>query len=645
MPTQSPAEAHVSYRPDIDGLRAVAVLLVLMNHVGISRLSGGYIGVDVFFVISGYLITTNILRDLADSRFSLARFYERRFRRIMPALLVMMVATSIFAFYTFFPSEMKAFVASQIGALFSVSNIVLRQQSGYFDPNSKLKPLLHTWSLGVEEQFYIVFPLLLLCITRWYQRSLKPLLWMLAIASFGMAALAVRHDTSSAFYLAPYRAWEFLLGSLLASGALPRLNTSRMRNAASAAGLLLILVSGIHYTQYTPFPGLFALPPCLGALLIIAAGEAGTTATGKLLAWTPIRCIGVISYSLYLWHWPIQIAQVTQNILVSDRYPSWIAKTAIIVVSILVAALSWRFVEQPYRRNTRRSSRVVLFTASGCIVALLLAFSIPLYRTFGWALPGVAVPSQVLAFGAAVPSEEQLRWDTCFMEPENFPAHFNAAACLAPDPTRRHVLLVGDSHAGYAYSGLHDAFPAINFSLLSITGCVPSRYETPRKFCMPSRSYIFDYLSRRPVDTVLLIGAWTADDAEHLGETTDWIKQHGMRAIVFGPTTEFDASLIRLLNLAHREHDTGLLARHRSSIAFATDQRMKLLAANHWHVPYISMYDDLCNPQFLINNENAAGCPVYSAPGISLLVDTEHLSAPGSALFAKAIQARGELQP
>jgi peptidoglycan/LPS O-acetylase OafA/YrhL len=638
------ASAKVTYRPDIDGLRAVAVLLVLFNHVGIRLAQGGFIGVDVFFVISGYLISAHILKDIAEGQFSTARFYERRFRRIVPALLVMMAVTAILAHLYLFQTETVGFAQTELGALFSVSNVVLLHQGGYFDVSAKLKPLLHTWSLGVEEQFYIVFPLLLLAIARWFRSALRPILWSLTIAGFALSCVWLRHDALGAYYLALPRAWEFLFGTLLASGSFITMDTPWKRNAASALGLLLILRSAVHLSEDIPFPGWHALLPSLGALLILAAGESGPSLVGTLLSWSPIRAIGLISYSLYLWHWPIQVFQTLQNILVPERYPTWAANTAVIVASLVAGALSWRFIEQPFRTGQLKA-RLPLFALNGALAAVLLAFHVALIHSGGWSVAGVPDSELNKSFAEASQSPMQNGWGTCYFYPEDIPSHL-ASSCLADDASRKHYLILGDSHAAHLAWGLKSTFPEINMSLVAAAGCLPTP-PIPGQESEPCSAYsrfIFDdYLVHHHVDTVLLIARWNKWNTVHIAEGIRLLRGRGINVILFGPSMEYDISAVRLLNRSRRQHDPYLMTRHFQAEPRVEDDRMKALARDQWHVPYISIFDDLCQSQWRIDGANAAGCPVYGAHGVSLLYDADHFSAPGSMLVANAIRQRHQL--
>ncbi len=303
-----PSKPNLHYRPDVDGLRAVAVLAVLAFHAGGFPTPGGFVGVDVFFVISGYLISSLIMKQIAAGTFSITSFYERRIRRILPALTVMLAFTCVLAYLYLLPTELKNFADSLLAANFSASNFYFWQHSDYFvSPLSN--PLLHTWSLAVEEQFYIVFPLLLYVLYRWWPGRVKIVVAVLAALSLAVSGYGAYHDSVTTFYMLPTRAWELLIGTLLAMKLLPELRTSIGRNLASITGILLIGCAILLFTKATPFPGLAALPPCVGAALIIWSGESGMSVVNSALSLRPVVFIGLISYSLYLFHWPIIVFQ------------------------------------------------------------------------------------------------------------------------------------------------------------------------------------------------------------------------------------------------------------------------------------------------------------------------------------------------
>lgn len=330
----------MKYRPEIDGMRAVAVILVLLFHAEGSWCPGGFIGVDVFFVISGYLITSIIRKDVAAGKFSLLNFYERRARRILPAFVVMLTTVLAVSLFVVLPSAFKGVGRSVTSSALSVSNILFWAEDGYFAAASEEKPLLHTWSLGVEEQFYFLLPLLMMWISS--NRRCVKVIAICGITSLVFSVWQVRYYPSAAFFLLPARAWELLLGSVLATVSVEAVS-SRVRNSMALCGLLTILYGACAYTVSTVFPGENALLPCLGAAAIIVGSSEGLTS--RLLSWRPVVFVGRISYSLYLWHWPVLILVQQWNI-----FPLNTTQTiACLVASFGIAVLSWRFVEQPFR--------------------------------------------------------------------------------------------------------------------------------------------------------------------------------------------------------------------------------------------------------------------------------------------------------
>lgn len=335
------------HRRDIDGLRAVALAPVVLFHAGVSFVSGGFVGVDIFFVISGFLIGSIIIRDVDNGAFSIIAFYERRFRRIIPALIVVACFSAIVGYLTMLPEQFtnlgKAIAATSV----FVSNIFFWRESGYFAPAAEWMPLLHTWSLAVEEQFYILFPLIVLALAGRGRKTLAALIGAAFLLSFVLSVYTSYKYPSAAFFLIPARAWELLLGVLI---ALPRagipIPQRWFREILSSVGLLLILGAVFTIDTQTVFPGFAAIAPCLGAAFIIVAGQSGPSLTTSLLETAPFVGLGLISYSLYLWHWPILVFLRLR--LVSIGLPPWLSAIAV-VAAIAISAFSWRFIERPFR--------------------------------------------------------------------------------------------------------------------------------------------------------------------------------------------------------------------------------------------------------------------------------------------------------
>jgi peptidoglycan/LPS O-acetylase OafA/YrhL len=339
----------MDYRQEIDGLRALAVLPVILFHAGFETFSGGFVGVDVFFVISGYLITTVILAELEQGKFSIVNFYERRARRILPALFLVIFVCIPFAWLWLLPSDMKDFSQSLVAVSVFASNILFWHQSGYFDTEAELKPLLHTWSLAVEEQFYLLFPLFLMLFWKLGKRYVLVMLGLTFFASFSVSEWAAYAKPSAAFYLFLTRGWELLIGAL-AAFYLSKANGRTFDKVASEfggyLGVVLILTAVFVYTKATPFPGFYALVPTLGTVLIILFATQKTT-VGKFVGNKVFVGLGLISYSAYLWHQPLFAFAKYK----SFSQPSYIVFLSLSVFALILAYFSWKFIEVPFRKN------------------------------------------------------------------------------------------------------------------------------------------------------------------------------------------------------------------------------------------------------------------------------------------------------
>jgi peptidoglycan/LPS O-acetylase OafA/YrhL len=354
------------YRREVDGLRALAVVPVILFHAGFAKFSGGFIGVDIFFVISGYLITTIIISDLENGKFSIVDFYERRARRILPALFVVMLVCVPFAWYWLLPSEMQDFSESLGMVSLFVSNFLFWLESGYFEKAAELKPLLHTWSLAVEEQFYVLFPLFLMSV--WYlgKRWVMVMLTVAAAASLTLAQWSLGKDPMANFFLLPTRGWELAMGAFVAfyfSRSPDALFSYRSNQILSLLGISLIICSIIFFNKSTPFPSVYALIPTAGTALILMCAWPETL-VGRILASRLFVGLGLISYSAYLWHQPI--FSFARHRSFTEPTPLFLF--ALTLMTLTVAYLSWRFVEQPFRNNNVIGrTRVFYFAFLGSI--------------------------------------------------------------------------------------------------------------------------------------------------------------------------------------------------------------------------------------------------------------------------------------
>ncbi len=368
---------NAAYRRDIDGLRAIAVVPVLAFHAHVPGFSGGFVGVDIFFVISGFLITSIIAREVDAGQFSLIRFYERRARRVLPALMVVLAFVLAMASWLYLPDDFAAVPRSALMVLLFLSNLWFFLKVGYFGGGAETMPLLHCWSLAVEEQFYIAFPILLRLIANRTPRFRLYSVATITAVSFAWALLKQADTDGFAFYMLPPRAWELLVGGLLALAKWPDVRSPVVRNGLALGGMGLILLSVFSYDKATVFPGLTALAPVLGAALLIQCAPG--TLMGRLLATRPLVGIGLISYSLYLWHWPL-IVFVNYA---GDKVLHGPIQVAVIVCSIIIAWASWRYVERPFR-DSRQFSQRRIFMTTGWAMAAVGLLSLLLMLPGGW---------------------------------------------------------------------------------------------------------------------------------------------------------------------------------------------------------------------------------------------------------------------
>jgi peptidoglycan/LPS O-acetylase OafA/YrhL len=372
------------YRPDIDGLRALAVIAVILFHARIPGFGGGFVGVDVFFVISGFLITQLLLVRSGQPFGSwLGEFYLRRARRILPALLLVMTVTTAAALWLFTPVELKLYGQALARCVAMLANLAALRMGGYFDTPWAITPLQHLWSIAVEEQFYVAYPLALFLVLRFVPaRARLATLALATLASFALCAWGSVHRPHLNYYLPMTRAWELLAGAMLAMHGIPPLRSRLWRDSLGMGGLLLIGVAVVAYDNTTPFPGWYALPPCIGAAALIAAGGAGGSLTNRLLAWRPLVFIGLLSYSLYLWHAPVQVFWRYYMVVVPD------ARDHLVQLALIfaLAFASWRWVETPLRRRELIRSNKTFLRVMAASVAVLFALGLYLWRSPG--LPG-----------------------------------------------------------------------------------------------------------------------------------------------------------------------------------------------------------------------------------------------------------------
>lgn len=490
------------------------MLPVLLFHAGLG-VPGGFVGVDVFFVISGFVITRLLGAELREGRFSILRFYERRMRRLFPAFFVVLLVSTLAAAVLFMPPEFALYGRSMALAAVFASNIGFWAEAGYFDTDARFKPLLHTWSLGVEEQFYLVFPLLLIGLYRLAPARRPSVLAALVAGSFALSLHWMKSSPDSAFYLLPARAWELGIGSLLAM--MPRRACTNARLAAGGAllGLALIATAAFGLSEKTPFPGAAALLPCLGAALAIAAG--GTpNPISRALSWRPLALVGLISYSLYLWHWPVIV--FLQQRLGHALTPPEAALA--IAISFALAALSWRFIEQPVRQGRWPVSRRKVFAAAAAASALAAATGSVILRLDG--VPG-RLPAQVQDVLAPRADRSPFFSTDCFSDNQTLAAGQPVAGpdlgCVMGDHSRPPTGFVvwGDSHAAAMAPAVDAAARQHRRSGLFVGrgGCPPlldydntSSRADRREACREHNAAALAVIQKSQVPLVFLIARW-----------------------------------------------------------------------------------------------------------------------------------------
>lgn len=491
------------YRREIDGLRALAVVPVILFHAGVSAFGGGYVGVDVFFVISGYLITGIILTEAEQGRFSILRFYERRARRILPALFTVMAVCLPLAWLLLLPTDARDFSASLVAVSLFSSNVLFWLQSGYFDAAAELRPLLHTWSLAVEEQYYLVFPWLMVALAGWGRRRLSGVLAALALLSLLCAQWGSTHWPSANFFMLHARAWELLIGALAAIHLAGPQASRQPRWLAELGGLLGLSLVGVAIFWFdgaTPFPSLYALVPTIGAVLIILCATPATLVGRALGHRLPVG-IGLISYSAYLWHQPL-FAFARHRSLVPPDGSVYLALSA---ATLVLAYLSWRFVEQPFRMRDRIDRGAV-------------------FRIAGWgSLAFIAVGlAGFLSHGAASWTDERARLYE--VERRLAPVYgldrscreFNTSdKCRTGD--RPELLVWGDSYAMHLVPGVRAVRPDLQVVQMTMPVCGP-------------------FLGIAPVNAGFSLGA-AAECIRHNDAVIDWLKKTpGIKTVVLGST-------------------------------------------------------------------------------------------------------------
>ena len=636
--------AHPTYRPDIDGLRAVAVLLVVFHHAFPQVLKGGFIGVDVFFVISGFLISTIIFQSLEQGEFSFLDFYKRRVKRIFPALSLVLIASFVCGWYVLLPADYKQLGKHMAAGAAFVSNLAFWNESGYIDSGSKLKPLLHLWSLGIEEQYYIFWPFIVLYAWKRKISLFKVCLVLLAL-SFAINIFTAKNNAVAAFYSPLSRFWELLIGSVLAYSSLQTAKIPKSTHAANWeawAGVALLAIGVYFINSERRFPGFWALFPTLAAYLLIKAGPKAwfnqVVLSNRLFVW-----VGLISFPLYLWHWPLLVfAEIKLGAM------GLYTKLGLVALSILLSWLTYRFVERPIRfGNLIVETKKIPLTLCTILLAIAMLGGYT-YQRDGF---GLRFPKFIQALLNNQPKlDEGWRTGQCILD-QGHPSSEFSPICVDKDK-RPLLFLWGDSHAAALYPGLKHLQDtgAYAFGVAQRTGAVcPPIIGDARPWCNEINTDSFKLIKELKPEIVMMYAYWSHGldgkggfgglyDLKKLDATVAELRQAGVKKVILmGPTPYWKNSLPH--NIVETWKKAKTVAKPSLYMSYGDfglvtelplyDKQMREIA-KRLDISYISGLDFLCNSDGCRTRDSEDGVKVAS-------VDYGHLTVDAAQTYLKRI--------
>ena len=622
VPAEQTHLTHPKYRADIDGLRAIAVLSVVGFHAFPLWIRGGFVGVDIFFVISGFLISSIIISSLEKGTFSFAEFYARRIKRIFPALILVMAACYVFGWFTLLPDEYKQLGKHIAAGAGFVSNFFFWQEAGYFDNAALTKPLLHLWSLGIEEQFYIVWPLLLYF--AWQRRfNFLILTVTIIVISFSVNVNIRLSDRVQDFYSPLTRFWELMMGSILGYLTLQKLSLweialqmfrsvsgkvgttaksaeTLLRNAQSVLGALLICIAMLLVTKERLFPGWWALLPTVGAFLIISAGQHAwlnrTLLSHRIMVW-----FGLISYPLYLWHWPLLSFA---SMIFEGETPAEARgiRIAAVLISIVLAWLTYRLVEKPIRIGKHSKAKSITLFALMVVVGYV-GYNCYMREGLGFRFPKIIqelTQQHVDKEDEHANKEEPMGF--CFLNPEQDYSFFKACEYQIDEGKKQSLLIWGDSNAGHLQPGYIASFGE-NYKITTLTAssCPPIlNLEFPnRPFCKEINDYIFEFIKREKPNKIVLEAIWNEYDWKKISVTIDRLHEIGITNIdLIGPVPRWIDGLPKQLYLRFKADISQQIPyRMKSGLKQNVFQLEPLMSdfAKQLGVNYISPTKILCN--------------------------------------------------
>lgn len=640
----------MDYRREVDGLRAFAVVPVILFHAGFEVFSGGFVGVDVFFVISGYLITTIILAELEQGKFSIINFYERRARRILPALFLVMFACLPFAWLWLLPSDMKDFAHSLVAVPLFVSNILFWRESGYFEAAAELKPLLHMWSLAVEEQYYLIFPLFLMLTWRFGKRSILVLLAIFALASLGVAHWGSTAKPAAAFYLLPTRGWELLTGAFVSfylSSEIRNKPSRLMQEFGGVIGLGLLLYSVFSFDKSTPFPSLYTLVPTVGAALIILYASRATL-VGRMLGLNVFVGVGLISYSAYLWHQPLFAFARHQGLTEFDH----VEFVILVSLSFALAYTSWYYVEKPFRSKALISrNSIFLFGIAGSLFFVSFGFA-GHFKNGDMGQLSAEQEKFLLSFDNALPAwnyfnktgiSEKYRFDCDFYDipkyrsgnPTNAPLKSISTNCFTSSKSKDKLIFIwGDSHAQQLYHGLSKAI-STDYDILQVasSGCIAkiAASESNIDYCEYSNWFAFNKIQEIKPKFVI-IGQDLHHNPKEMKKISNALLSVGVGNVIFtGPTPHWSPKLPSIIAYKFFPDTPQRTFAGIKKGVLELDRKIQSGFFASSNVSYVSLIDYFCNDD---------GCLVYYGDDVGDGITTwdyGHLTPTASYNFAKDV--------
>lgn len=631
---------NLAYRPDIDGLRAIAVISVVLFHINKSFIPGGYAGVDIFFVISGYLITFLIYGQMHSGTFSFTDFYQRRINRIAPALFTLIAGVSTIGLVILAPADLVRLLKSAVYAALGTSNVFFwREYGNYFSSGVDEAPLLHTWSLGVEEQFYVIWPVVLLLLLRLKPKNRLVTLGMSVLAAVIVSEFGIHNAASASYYLLPTRIFELLIGSSLAVFIFHRgAPFGRIAsNTIGITGLSLTLGSLFLLTSASQFPGINAIYPCAGVALLIASGTDKNAWAARVLALKPFVFVGLISYSLYLWHWPLIAFANYLGINVSPAVGA-----IIFCASIFMAWLSWRFIETPFRRSGNgmsfRSTSALRYAAP---LAAVLLVSFAASKTGGF--PS-RVDAQIVAYERIISTApNELRAD-CHSPTFYYDRKPSSSCVLGTVGKPAEALLIGDSFANH-FTGMVDVLAKndnVSVTDYTMDGCMPVKgmgfgsLASYAEKCKMRNNFSYDFIAKNKYKYVILAGSWPSEGTdefftklqEGMVNSIASILSSGAKPIIilnsYG-TANANCPIRRLLHGGSESCDKKREPRDRQMEMFSA------LKKTFPQLTYIDPNEAMCDK--ITCHSMIGAIPLYR--------DAEHLNDIGSRVIGKILVEKG----